>query len=127
MRKGRKFGCDEECERAFQELKCYLKTSPMLTTPEEGEMLNLYLAVSNIAVNSVLVKEDMGGPQRPIYYTSKGLTYVENLSKDGEASLRVDNDSQKIEVILFIPQDRGNHWPTIASHFAKARYFGNAS
>ncbi|KAL2227023.1 UNVERIFIED_CONTAM: Retrovirus-related Pol polyprotein from transposon [Sesamum indicum] len=61
------FDWTEECERAFQELKSYLRSPPLLANPEEGDILYLYLAISNNAVNSVLVKEK-GKIQNPVYY-----------------------------------------------------------
>ncbi|GAA0145317.1 hypothetical protein LIER_05538 [Lithospermum erythrorhizon] len=66
------FEWDEECTRAFLELKEYLGSPQLLTRTEEGEDLQLYLAVSEGAVSSVLVREDEG-TQKPIYYVSHVL------------------------------------------------------
>ncbi|GAA0158536.1 hypothetical protein LIER_15534 [Lithospermum erythrorhizon] len=63
---------DSECERAFEELKDYLGSPKLLTRPEGVEELQLYLAVSEGAMSSVLVREE-GGTQRPIYYVSHVL------------------------------------------------------
>ena len=41
-----------------------------------GEKLYLYLAVSNIAVNSALIKEE-GNTQKSIYYTNQAFQGVE--------------------------------------------------
>lgn len=62
----------EECEKAFEELKNYLANPPLLSHPTEGEILYLYLAVSQSAVSSVLVREE-SGKQKPVYFTSKVL------------------------------------------------------
>ncbi|GAA0153349.1 hypothetical protein LIER_11609 [Lithospermum erythrorhizon] len=43
---------DSQCDVAFEELKQYLGSPKLLTRPEEGEELQLYLAVSKGAVNS---------------------------------------------------------------------------
>ncbi|XP_022883783.1 uncharacterized protein LOC111400613 [Olea europaea var. sylvestris] len=66
----------KECEKAFQELKQTLKSPPILTKPELGDTLYLYLAVSQNAVSGVLVKEVNRG-QQPIYYISKVLLDTE--------------------------------------------------
>ncbi|XP_062155173.1 uncharacterized protein LOC133863227 [Alnus glutinosa] len=66
------FSWTKECERAFAELKTYLTNPPLLSRPVEGEILYLYLAVSQTAVSLVLVREELG-KQRPIYFTSKVL------------------------------------------------------
>ena len=47
----------EEQSRAFGELKEYLSTSPILFAPEDGKELFLYLAISEVAVSGVLVRE----------------------------------------------------------------------
>ncbi|XP_022843129.1 uncharacterized protein LOC111366648 [Olea europaea var. sylvestris] len=61
------FEWNGECEKAFQELKQTLESSPILTKPEPGDTLHLYLAVSQNAVSGVLVKE-VNRAQQPIYY-----------------------------------------------------------
>ncbi|KAF8049051.1 hypothetical protein N665_2316s0001 [Sinapis alba] len=76
LRGNKKFLWDEVCEQAFSALKQYLTTPPVLTKPNAGDTLYLYIAVSSSAVSSVLIKEDRG-EQRPIFYTSKRLTDAE--------------------------------------------------
>ncbi|GAA0160784.1 hypothetical protein LIER_17260 [Lithospermum erythrorhizon] len=66
------FEWDEECTKAFSELKDYLGSPKLLTRPEEGEDLQLYLAVSEGAVSSVLVRR-VERTQKPIYYVSHVL------------------------------------------------------
>jgi hypothetical protein len=53
-----------------------LANPPLLGGPVEGEILYLYLAVSQSAVSSVLVREE-SGKQKPVYFTSKVLHGVE--------------------------------------------------
>lgn len=45
----------EDCDRAFKELKEYLKIPLILSRPAEAEVLDLYIAVKNKAISSVLV------------------------------------------------------------------------
>ncbi|GAA0157491.1 hypothetical protein LIER_14747 [Lithospermum erythrorhizon] len=63
---------DEECTKAFLELENYLGSPKLLTRSEEGEDLQLYLAVSEGGVRSVLVR-GVEGTQNPIYYVSHVL------------------------------------------------------
>ena len=49
------FAWIDECEIAFQELKCYLSSPPLLSPSKEGENLYLYLVVSATAVSIALV------------------------------------------------------------------------
>ena len=45
--------------------------------PKPNEVLLLYLAVSEHATSSVLLREDEDGVQRPIYYTSRAMVDAE--------------------------------------------------
>lgn len=49
----------------------------MLSTPEKGEVLFVYLVVTDGAISSVLIREDEKKMQKHIYYVNKALTVVE--------------------------------------------------
>ena len=66
------FEWTDECQKAFQDLKVYLATAPLLSPSIQGEELYLYLAVSPYAVSSTLIKKE-GKVQKPVYYTSRVL------------------------------------------------------
>ena len=70
------FEWTDECQKAFQDLKVYLTTAPLLSPSILGEDLYLYLAVSPHAVSSALVREE-GKVQKPVYYTSRALRGAE--------------------------------------------------
>jgi hypothetical protein len=70
------FEWTEACDQAFQQLKQYLVTPPLLSRASEGEPLYLYLAVSPSAVSSVLIREEKG-VQKPVYFTSRALRGAE--------------------------------------------------
>ena len=55
LRGNKKFERSEDCENAFQQLKRYLATPPVLAKPVEGEPLFLYIAVSTTAASGVLI------------------------------------------------------------------------
>ncbi|KAK0581310.1 hypothetical protein LWI29_012365 [Acer saccharum] len=76
LKKGKGVEWNEDCERAFQALKDYLGQAPLLSKPETGETLYMYLSVSEAATSSVLVRQEEG-VQKPIYYTSKTLLPTE--------------------------------------------------
>lgn len=59
----------DECEEAFQSLKEYLAKPSLLRPSVEGEELFLYLAMSQTAVSSTLIREE-SKVQQPVYYTS---------------------------------------------------------
>ncbi|XP_077226373.1 uncharacterized protein LOC143862930 [Tasmannia lanceolata] len=60
----------EECQAAFEDLKQYLSSPLLLTKPEPGEELLLYLSVNPMALAAVLVREEHS-QQKPVYYVSK--------------------------------------------------------
>ncbi|XP_058725992.1 uncharacterized protein LOC131597305 [Vicia villosa] len=72
LRKETAFEWTEECERALFHLKQALSSPLVLSRPEAGEILYLYLAVSTEAVSTALIRETPEG-QKPIYFTSKAL------------------------------------------------------
>ena len=59
----------EECETAFQGLKRYLTSPPLLSKPSSEETLYLYLTVPESASSEALVREDEG-IQKLVYYVS---------------------------------------------------------
>lgn len=65
-----------ECEDAFQEIKKYLASAPLLGKPIPSEPLYLSLAASSMAVGAALVR-DKGGIQFPVYYVSHVLRDAE--------------------------------------------------
>ena len=61
---------------AFNDLKTYLSSPPLLSPSIHGEELYLYLAVSSVAVSAALVREE-DGIQKPVYFTSRALRGAE--------------------------------------------------
>ena len=67
----------DECEEAFQDLKCYLSNPPLLSPSKEGGNLYLYLAMSTTAVNAALICEE-AKKQLPVYYVSQAFQGAES-------------------------------------------------
>ena len=63
------FQWDAHCEEAFAVLKTYLSSPPILVSPIEGELLTLYLAVSDFSTSVVMIK-DKDRVQHTVYYCS---------------------------------------------------------
>ena len=70
------FQWDAHREEAFAALKTYLNSPPILVSPSEGELLTLYLAVSDFSTSAVLVR-DKDRVQHPVYYCSRALRGAE--------------------------------------------------
>ena len=59
-------------QQAFEDLKAYLSSPPLLSLSQPGEKLFLYFAISPAVVSAALVrKEDK--VQKPVYYTNRAL------------------------------------------------------
>ncbi|GFZ01032.1 hypothetical protein Acr_14g0006670 [Actinidia rufa] len=76
LRKNQTFQWSEESENAFQQLKEYLGSPPLLSVPTADEDLYVYLSASPTAISAVLVREE-DKIQKPIYYVSKTLIGAE--------------------------------------------------
>ena len=72
----RSFVWTDECQTAFDSLKKYLSSPPLLSPSKPEEELYIYLAVLQAAVSVTLVREE-DGSQRPVYFTSRVLQGAE--------------------------------------------------
>ena len=70
------FQWDTFYEEAFSALKTYLSSPPILVSPSKGELLTLYLAVSDFLTTAVLIR-DKDRVQHPVYYCSRALRGAE--------------------------------------------------
>jgi len=70
IKKKEKFEWTTECEDAFQQLKIFLSSPPILHRPSNNGILFLYLVISDNAMNTILLEDsDMG--EKPIYFVSR--------------------------------------------------------
>jgi len=72
LKKNNRFAWTSECEEAFLKLKEYLASPPVLCKSLLGTPLRLYFVVTDRAINSVLVQEQVQ-VQKLIYFVSKVL------------------------------------------------------
>ncbi|GAA0170687.1 hypothetical protein LIER_41005 [Lithospermum erythrorhizon] len=61
IKKGRDFEWTPEYEQSFQEPKAYLQSPQLLARLVAGDVLQLYLVVSESALSSVLIREEDKG------------------------------------------------------------------
>ncbi|RVW92749.1 Transposon Ty3-I Gag-Pol polyprotein [Vitis vinifera] len=61
------------CQRAFERIREYLLSPPVLAPPTPGRPLLLYLSVSDVALGCMLAQLDDSGKDRVIYYLSKRM------------------------------------------------------
>ena len=70
------FEWTNEYQKAFEELKKYISSPPLLSPSKPGEELYLYLAILQTAINAALVREE-DGCQKPVYFVSRAFQGVE--------------------------------------------------
>ena len=75
LKKWKGFQWDGECDAAFRDLKDYLMQALVLTAPELGEDLFMYLLMSKNVMSAMLLRDQ--GVQQPVYCISKTLVDVE--------------------------------------------------
>ena len=96
LRNSTRFVWDEQCEKAFVDLKAYLSSPPLLVSPKAEEKLYLYLAAFEKTLAAVLIKETPKG-QLPVYYVSKALHDSEfNYSKIEKLAYSLLTASRKL-------------------------------
>ena len=77
LRKSRCTVWDDQCQKAFERIKEYLLSPPVLVPPTPGRPLLLYLSVLDIALGCILAQLDDLGKERAIYYLSKRMLEYE--------------------------------------------------
>ena len=70
------FEWTDECQKAFEDLKKYLSSPPLLSPSMPGEELYLYIVVSQAAISAALVRDERGS-QRPVYFISRAFRGAE--------------------------------------------------
>ena len=91
------FEWTNQCQKAFQALKVYLTTTPLLSPSILGEELYLYLAVSPYAVSSALIRESA---EACILYKPSIERSRRMISADGEIVFCINNGFQEVKALL---------------------------
>ena len=122
------FQWDEHCEEAFAVLKTYLSSPPILVSPSEGELLTLYLAVSDFSTSAVLIR-DKDRVQHPVYYYSRALRGAEDRYPKMEKlilafvtttrKLRPYFQAHTIEILTEYPMKQVQHKPETSGRLMK--------
>ena len=71
LRKNQTIEWNEECQKAFEKIKKYLTSPPVLKLPRQGKPLILYLALEENAMGAMLAQEGPEGVEHTVYYLSK--------------------------------------------------------
>ena len=71
LRKNQPVEWNEECQKAFDKIKKYLTSLPVLKSPRQGKTLILYLALEENAEGAMLAQEVPEGVEHAVYYLGK--------------------------------------------------------
>ncbi|CAM8999249.1 unnamed protein product [Rhodiola kirilowii] len=77
MKKDDPFVWDDKCRRAFDSIKKYLSTAPVLGAPTPGKPLILYVAAQEKSLGAMCAQETDERKERPLYYLSRTLVGAE--------------------------------------------------
>ncbi|XP_070672579.1 uncharacterized protein [Malus domestica] len=64
-------------QQAFDSIKAYLTSPPVLVPPQRGKPLKLYISTFEKSIGSLLAQNNEGGKEQVVYYLSSILTEVE--------------------------------------------------
>ncbi|RVW82262.1 Retrovirus-related Pol polyprotein from transposon 17.6 [Vitis vinifera] len=97
IRKAGTHGWTDNCQNALERIKHCLMHPPILSSPIPKEKLYMYLAVSEWAISAVLFRCPSPKEQKPVYYVSRALAYVETrYSKMELTALALRSVAQKL-------------------------------
>ncbi|WKA03681.1 hypothetical protein VitviT2T_021780 [Vitis vinifera] len=106
LRKNQPTIWNDDYQLAFEKIKKYLLSPPILVPPTLGRPLLLYLLVSDMALGCMLAQIDDSGKERTIYYLNEEFVAITSLSGwcmyfDGAAN----QSGYGIGVLLVSPQN----------------------
>ena len=111
-------GWNEECDRAFSQIKQYLAEPLILASLDIGETLFIYLAVLDIAVSVALFKENEDEKQRLVFFVSKSLVDVETRYNHLEqAALALQIAAKKLRPYFQAHPHYGANRPSSPEHY----------
>ncbi|CAM8989514.1 unnamed protein product [Rhodiola kirilowii] len=77
MKKDAPFVWDDKCRKAFDSIKKYLSTAPVLGAPTPIKPLILYVAAQEKSLGAMCAQETDERKERPLYYLSRTLVGAE--------------------------------------------------
>ena len=93
-----------KCQQAFEDLKDYLSSLPLLSLSKSREELFLYLVVSLVPVSAALIKKE-DQVQKPVYYTNRALRGTREVPAIGKTCFHFGYSSPQAHAIFSSPHD----------------------
>ena len=77
LKSNEEFVWGQEQQQAFEAIKEYLTTPPVLTPPTQGKPLKLYISETQESIGSLLAQDNSEGQEQAIFYLSRILSECE--------------------------------------------------
>ena len=103
LRKDSTFVWDEKCQTAFEKLKVYLTSSPILAIFDRKLPINIYTDASGEGLGAILKQIQEDGSEKPVAYFSKK---TQRCPKEKKCLLYRANGDQRSDRILEILVNR---------------------
>ncbi|KAB2600252.1 S2-RNase [Pyrus ussuriensis x Pyrus communis] len=119
MKKDVPFVWDKACHNAFESIKKYLSSPPVLGAPVPGKPLILYIAAQENSIGALLAQENESQKEGALYYLSRTLTGAECLGEEEvnqameEAHSGVCGAHQSGPKLHFRLKRMGYYWPSM--------------
>ena len=72
LKNNQEFKWGDVQQKAFEEIKEYMKCPPVLVPPQHGKSFKLYISVNNQTIGSALMQE-FEGKERVVFYLSRRI------------------------------------------------------
>ena len=107
------FEWTDECQKAFEDLKKYLSSPPLLSPSMPGEELYLYIAVSQAAVNAALSKRRGRLATTRLFHKQSVPRSGRKIPPDGEIGFCAYNRGAETQTMFPSPYNRSSNGPTL--------------
>jgi hypothetical protein len=77
LKSNEEFVWGQEQQQAFEAIKEYLATPPVLTPPKQGKPLKLYISATQESIGSLLAQDNSEGQEQAVFYLSRILSECE--------------------------------------------------
>ncbi|CAN6691091.1 unnamed protein product [Malus baccata var. baccata] len=90
-------------QQAFNSIKAYLTSPPVLVPPQRGKPLKLYISASERSIGSLLAQNNEGGKEQAVYYLSRILTECLDPTKNSGKEDWIQQEIRRVTGIWITP------------------------
>ncbi|GKV19330.1 hypothetical protein SLEP1_g29608 [Rubroshorea leprosula] len=121
LRGKKNFEWTQDCQKAFEQLKTYLASPPLISKPSPGETLFLYIAATTEAVSAALIRQEQKKAKTCVLRKQSTARTRKKVRTFGETSICSNHSSQKTEILLYGAQNYSPHQLSFETCIAQTR------